>query len=386
MGVPMTIPVVGDESRVGGYRSDRRQSVFEDSIDYTTGPKRSIGKEDMRWKYKGPYLASQSEGDFSNYLSTEVRKRKGEFQSYLRTACANELTRAAELAATDEMPPPVAEQDVTEEQLTSYIRSLRRDRSALYKHIREFLDLAPVAPPDARAIESMIDNLALTSKGRGSKTSLSSEQFATTLSPFAKTGPPKTHPSAGLSYIRSAAYTPNHPQFGPQKKHTPVKARVVRPKGASGGAFAPTLGVGGFVVDVPGGGPDFNIGNTSKSHANMALQIPGLLQIEPDKVGGSKTYVHPKHASVTPKGKIILTVDSGEPEAIAVLENTTDKIPQPQPARPVGPAGLTRRLKGFSNSSRGYGLSDEPTPRQQPSSQSQGGGDPMTTLGNLMGL
>jgi hypothetical protein len=285
------------------------------------------------------------------------------------------------LASTEEMPPAILGDDVTQAQLTVFIKNLRNDRAALFGHIRTFLDLPPVAPPHERILESTLADME-----HGFKEKITSNQFAVSLSPYAVSGPPKTHPSAGLSYSRSSAHIFNHPQFGPQKYSPPVMGRVVRPKGASAGSFAPVLGVGGFVVDVPSGSaPSFNLGKSSRSAPQA--QIPGLLQIEPNKVGGSKAYLQPTHARVNPKGQVILEVKIGDPDAIAVLENTTDQIPKPR----TGPTSLggPSRSTGYSTSStsrsnRGYGVGDEDFSRNR-EPFARRGGDALKSLQDVIG-
>lgn len=383
--MPMTVPVVDDVQRVRSYQARRRKSVFEDDIDYTTPRRSAVGsRNDLGWKYKGPYLAGQSEGDFMDYLSTEVRKRKPEFLRFLRKHCAHQLTAKAQAALTEEeeMPDAISEEDVTQDQFTAYIKVLRKDRITRNSLIRDFFDLAPVTPAKTQGI---MDDLQ---KGFG----LSDEpimlagEIPPTTSPYGIGGPPKTHPSAGLSYARSQAYTPNHPQFGPQKHRRPVQGRVIRPRGAQGGSFNPTLGVGGFVVDAPGGADAFTIGPSRNGSAAVLTMIPGIQQIEPDKVGGSKTYLQLEHAQVNSKGQVILTVDYGDPEAVAVLENTTDQIPKPPTPAPKLPSFKgAGRVLGNSPGSSAYGLSNDATPNLFSSGPSGGGGDAMTTLKSLLG-
>lgn len=126
------------------------------------------------------------------------------------------------------------------------------------------------------------------------------------------------------------------------------------PKGAAAGNFAPVLGVGGFVVDIPSGvgASSFNVRGSAGRGSDGP--IPGLINIEPNKVGGSKAYVHPTSASVDPKGRVILKVEQADPEAVAVLEGKVDEIPRRQIMRTKG-LGLSPY--SLSRSSGGYGLS-----------------------------
>ena len=140
-------------------------------------------------------------------------------------------------------------------------------------------------------------------------------------SPYAETGPPKTHPSAGLSYLRTNRYIYNHPIYGPQEHPPPIQGRIVIPKNANVGSFAPKLGIAGVVTDSPLT-ESFNTSDSSakaKQGKSRKRTHPGLLNIEPDKFGGSKVYLRPGTASIDPSGRIDLRVESGEGPALAIL-------------------------------------------------------------------
>jgi hypothetical protein len=131
------------------------------------------------------------------------------------------------------------------------------------------------------------------------------------------------------------------------------------PRGAATGSFGAALGVGGFVTDVPKGYNSFDLRSGNRKKYGSSGQpdnpiVPGLLNIEPDKVGGSKMYVHPRSASIDPKGRVILNVVAAEPEAVSVHERTVGNIPVEQ-QRP-----MASRTTGFSktmiSSDKGYGL------------------------------
>ena len=354
--MPLTVPI----PRKGEFNSDTRRSVFDSELDSTTAGQSS--KEEHRWKFDGPWLAGQTEGQFNAYIATEVRKRKLEFQEYIRSACAKALTQEAKRAAfaageSEEAPAAIEVSDVTEEQLTTFVKKLRAEQTSLYALIRSFLDLPP--GPAAKLQDQVLDMLGSIKpqKARGT-------DFIGSQSPYAEHGPPSTHPSAGLAYSRTSQYLYNHPSFGPQQNKAPMKARIVMPKGAAVGSFAPTLGVGGFVTEVPGQTAGFR--DDFKTRTNSKVNIPGVLHIEPDKVGGSKVHVKPKHARIDPKGRVLLNVELADAEAVAVLEGTTDQIPAPSRLAP-GPSSFFKSTNLGSTSARrdesrgyglGYGLSD----------------------------
>lgn len=351
-----TPPPPSSKSTFGATDLDRRgeKSVFEDAIDSTTTSEGgSITKEDARWKFSGPWLAGLNEGAFNEYIKKEVRKKKLDFNKYLRTACAEALTKENQRAALEEeggVGETVQASDITDEQLSKYIKSLREDRTELYRHIRRFLDLPPAPNPSLPLGEAWISNMLGGPRASSTPPINPKDYQPTSESPYADSGPPRTHPSAGLSYGRTSAHTFNHPLYGPQNKKPPVQARVVMPKGAATGNFAPLLGVGGFVVDVPAGEASFNV--RTKNRPGLEPLTPGLQNIEPHKVGGSKAYVHPKSASVDPKGRIILKVEQADPEAVAVLEGKVDEIPRQEL---LYSKGLS--TKPPARSSEGYGLS-----------------------------
>jgi hypothetical protein len=97
--------------------------------------------------------------------------------------------------------------DVNGKEFESYLQYLRKDitlGSQLNGYIREFLDMPPIQRQG--------------SKDRG--TAFTVEESAFTLT---------THPSAGLSYLRTNNILRNHPILGPQRSDPPVKARVIAP-------------------------------------------------------------------------------------------------------------------------------------------------------------
>ena len=356
MGVPLSTPTKKKTSNFTDSNGSGK-SVFEDDIDSTTPSQGGVPRNnDARWKFSGPWLAGQTEGDFSTYVQKEVRRRKGDFQKFLRTACANAATKEAQRTATEqgeEISPAIQPSEITEEQLTSYIKSLRRDDYELYKQIRIFLDL----PPATHLVlpEDMLGALGIgpVSVDRR-QPAINADYYKGSDSPYAESGPPKTHPSAGLSYGRTSSHTFNHPVYGPQKYKSPVQARVVMPKGAATGNFGPRLGVGGFVTDVPSGSDTaFDLRGVYGRGKNGKPLIPGLLNIEPDRVGGSKAYVHPQFASIDPKGRVILSVGPADPGAVSVKEGTVDKIPAELQRTPMSrPRGFDKPV-GTQN---GYGL------------------------------
>ncbi|OAA57023.1 hypothetical protein SPI_07404 [Niveomyces insectorum RCEF 264] len=326
------------------------KSVFEEQADVVALPAdQRHTAADTRWKFKGPWLAGITDGAFQAYLRKQVRPRRSAFR--------------------------------TDANLTAYLRALRHDRPLLYRLVGKFLDLAPVAPSEkiyqnlARSSSSLTggflspllqygaDSGLLGGGGGGGNTSASGPG-----NPWAQDGPPSTHPSAGLSYLRTAAYIDNHPLYGPQKAHPPVPARVVAPRNASG-SWPAKLGVAGFVADTP-------VGETAY-HTRHTRSLPGLSLIDPTIVGGAKLPVRVAAAKINSQGRVIVAVAEADPEAVLVQRELEGKErlygqtaqlaatrADSQPLRrttrfgigPAGPQGGGSSSNPIISSPRNYGL------------------------------
>ncbi|TVY88547.1 37S ribosomal protein, mitochondrial [Lachnellula willkommii] len=323
MGIPLTTPQLKESTQ--SHLDPPVKSVFEDAIDTTATAEGTGSTEiDARWKFSGPWLAGQTEGEFNAYVQKEVRRRKLDFHKFLRGACSVALSKErreqrASSEGVDELELNPQAEDVTDEQFKDYVKSLRQDWTELYRHIRTFLDLPPAssAKPAADALHEMLNPLSPYSPEQDKSVSVS---------PYRDSGPPKTHPSAGLSYSRTNSTLFNHPVFGPQSSKSPIEARIISPKGSTNGITH--LGVGGFVTNTPFKDESYRLARKSSRPVPM---VPGLMHIEPDKVGGSKVYVQPKSAYVNPKGMVILDVDSAEIGAVDVKEGKTDYVQPPPP-------------------------------------------------------
>ncbi|TVY46077.1 hypothetical protein LOCC1_G001759 [Lachnellula occidentalis] len=360
MGIPLTTPRLKESTQ--SHLDSRSRSVFEDAIDITATPEGSGPTEiDARWKFSGPWLAGQTEGEFNAYVQKEVRRRKLDFHKFLRGACSVALLKGrreqrASSEGVDELELNPQAEEVTDEQFKDYVKSLRQDWTELYRHIRTFLDLPPAASvnPPAEIFNEMFQNLP--------SSTVQEKDTTVSVSPYRDSGPPKTHPSAGLSYTRTNSTLFNHPVFGPQSSKPPVKARIIAPKGAINGTT--NLGVGGFVTSTPFNDESFRMSSSrNRGRGNMAVpMVPGLLNIEPDRVGGSKVYVQPKSATINPKGLVILRVAGAETGAVDVKEGNTDHYMHPPPTptftNGVSPRGFSRSLQLDGAGAKDFGLNN----------------------------
>lgn len=296
LGVAVSIPK-GNERGTAPSRSDHSgKSVFEEDMDFTVSREGRAG--DKRWKFNGPWLARMAEGDFLEYLEKKVRPKRAQFRRLLKDKLAADQTAHQATIAKDQgkpAPPTIHPSDITEQEFTNYVRSLRSDRATLYGLVSKFLDLAPLGQPVGII-----------------QTFLSTGDNAAAESPYGKSGPPPSHPSAGISYLRTGSYMENHPVYGPQGRHTPVMSRVVYPR--SGPAPA-KLGVGGFVADAPAGDNEFNMRHSRTRISHNKKMLAGIQHLDTNTYGGAKAYVDPQSASIDPSGRVVLQLREADPES-----------------------------------------------------------------------
>ncbi|KAK7697680.1 hypothetical protein SLS64_013310 [Diaporthe eres] len=265
----------------------RPESVFESKYDFTAIDSEKKSKAgQMRWKYQGPWLATLTEGEFQKFIKKSVRPRKTEFRQFLREKLAARLTQDAKDRASKEGGDEAAQAagvvppgDITENQLTDFLRELRQDRTSLFDTVGEFLDLAPIEPPQP---SDQIGDLAPYQS-----------KHLERVNPYALHGPPITHPSAGLSYLRTSAYLDNHPAYGPLKYHPPIKGRVfVSSSDANSLGKSGTLGLGGFIV--------------GSKQISQDLRANATRTYDPGAEGGQKVWAHVFSAQVNSQGRVLL--------------------------------------------------------------------------------
>lgn len=299
--IAMSVPRAKDSLRGDSSRSSMwPKSVFEEDMDFTDP--HSSRDDEKRWKFKGPWLARMNEGDFIQYLNKAVHPRRAQFRALLKGKLAEDMTIGRNKAALENgkpAPPNVQPRDITDEQFTEYLRHLRNDRGTLYALVSKFLDLAPLGRP----VGLMEGIMQAHVKG----------------GLYGKSGPPASHPSAGISYLRTSSYMENHPVYGPQARRTPALARVVYPRVGHNKA---KLGVGGFVADVPAGDNEFNLRfGRGRTHNNSKM-LNGIAHLDTTTYGGAKAYVEPQTASVDPSGKIVLQLRETHPEAQVIAKES----------------------------------------------------------------
>lgn len=296
--IAMSIPKRRTEAGSTLRDTPGNKSVFEERFDSTS----SDDPNNLRWKYKGPWLARMTEGEFGSFLDKEVRPQRTKFRSLLRQGLAEDITARQNSYAMEkgiDAPPAVTAEDITEAQFTEYLRALRNDRAVLYGIVSKFLDLAPLGQP-VGVVQSLFPPVAE--------------------SPWGKAGPPTTHPSAGISYLRTNSVLENHPVYGPQGRRSPTLARLISPRTM---AKPPRLGVAGFVADPPPGDNEFNNRN-SKAKGGLR-PVNGIANLDTTTFGGAKAYVEAVTASVDPSGRVVLELREAGAEAQVIAKENAGK-------------------------------------------------------------
>ena len=308
-GAPVLISVF-EERRDFTTPAPSRSPAIKGSSDPAQGSKNDGDPLSLRWKFGGPWLAGMTDGEFGRYIAKKVHPRRPEFRQFLRERLAAQKTAARKTSMSDQDAStptnaisPVQASEITEEELLEYTRGLRGDRHELFNLVSRFLDLAPVSNADSHLAAGSLEFYHV-----GKPYDLHRD------SPYASEGPPITHPSAGLSYLRTQSFLENHPIYGPQDAHASVKARIVTPRfGATNSA--PKIGVGGFIANIPTFDSSFNDRRLRMSSAVTGGEvIAGLNDFDPSQEGGAKVYVQVQTANVDATGKVQLKLLERKPE------------------------------------------------------------------------
>lgn len=325
---------LAEKQRTATGASKPSRSVFDSQYDNTHFDNRTQSEDPpmklnrQRWKYGGPWLAGQSDIQFQEYVR-KVKKRKPDFRQFLHTQLATIKAAARRREAVEEgTDAETVGVSVTKEEVDNYVKHLRNDDDAMQKVLEEFLDLP---------------RNEVQTQGRG-------------ISDYDENGPPTTHPSAGLSYLRTGSRIFNHPNFGPQASETPVEGRVVAPQKIQGRTQARALiGVGGVV-------------GVDSRYTYTKNEEPGLASFDPDIPGGAKLWVNPRKAIVGSQGKIELIVDRATKNAVNIARGLHSEDVKPPEALPE--AAMTAALRDrttptltpdqlrIKRSNQGYGVED----------------------------
>ncbi|KAI9726133.1 MAG: hypothetical protein M1834_009409 [Cirrosporium novae-zelandiae] len=290
LNIPISIPPRSS------MRRETLRSVFDDEFDPANPDPTDMNQK--RWKFKGPWLAAKDEGGFQHYIQRTIRRKRPEFRAFLRQHLAQVRYTEARMKATNRGRQLPSESDfnpalITDAELRSYIRELRqqtKERSNIHASpldfiIFKFLDL-PTHP---------------------------------SASLFSETGPPPSHPSGGLSYLRTSSIITNHPLLGPQEQPPPVPAIVLKPsRGQNGYLDSPALGVAGVAVEF---------------RKRDLRQVPtfkdqDLTSFNNRDIGvGDTVYVQPLSAHIDNEGRIRMDIDLASQDTIAIAQGNIEKPP-----------------------------------------------------------
>jgi hypothetical protein len=289
------------------------KSIFDSSFDNTTSPAISAHRTSLpdgsssteakepepsyqkpssaapkRWRHEGPWLAGMSGMEFDAYLNKTVRRQRGNFRDMVRQhllADRREKLRRQAMEEGEGVGSTPVEIEVTQEEVTDHLRMLRSKPEIFGPMIAKFLDL-----PEGPSSQGSWTHEPVFPYGRN-----------TVAAPvYADVGPPKTHPSAGLSYLKRGpdTYARNDPVHGAQMAPPPVQARVLKTRRGPGNITA-TIGVAGVIAD-----------DTDPSIRSTGLYTPFRPQ-----PGGRKGLVKLKSASINSNGTINLNVASNASSA-----------------------------------------------------------------------
>ncbi|KAL9001486.1 MAG: hypothetical protein Q9169_000061 [Polycauliona sp. 2 TL-2023] len=333
IGLPISMPVKQTGAFVSNStlntRSTPPTSVFEHTYDNTE--KSDDQKDARRWKFKGPWLAGKTEGDFDLYLEKHVRQRKFEFRNFVRDRVVQEKRLVQRRKAQESGDDTESQVEVTEDDVDSYLKQLRHDKVRLYMLVEDFLDL-PISVDPKQPEGTFV-------------VMMDSDQ-----------GPPKTHLSAGLSYLRTASHMTNHPVLGPMEEEPPVQARVLRPQltNAVVKHYCALLGIGGVAAN------DVTVRTAFKD--NGRREKSGIQKFDAESEGGAKLWVLPDRASVDAHGRLKLHTLRVTQADEAIYQNVVpEPVAVPYSSNSSQMPQLDSSYRSRMGNSSAYGLSMDDT-------------------------
>ena len=328
----LDMPLVAQEKRKHVSRAlPSVRSVFDSQYDNTHIREREVsgGPAKQRWKYKGPWLAGKTDGEFKEYVEKKVKRQKLDFRRYLgdRLAQTKAVARRREAVEQGEDLETLSLVDVavSETEIEKYMRHLRNNEVDLHRLVEEYLDLP---------------------REEG-------ESLGGSSSHYDEKGPPTTHPSAGLSYLRTDSHIYNHPELGPQENKAPIQGRIIVPQKTGDRMNTQALvGVAGVV-----GKDNRKVFWKEKADEGGA----GIGRFDPDIPGGGKLWIHPMLASIDSHGRIDLVLDRADRNALSVALGVHSDGPKPPPAAVAAAHDrevptLTQTPSRSSGTISGYGL------------------------------
>jgi hypothetical protein len=237
-----------------------------------------------RWRFEGPWLGGISNGNFEAFLDGFDAEKISAFREHLKQGIVSRRRKAhvdqvAAAASEQQEAPPPPSAEVSEEEVDHLLRTLREETQTFAAEIASFLDLP-----------GTLDH------GKSTRWSSTKDQQTHMSKYHQNAGPPRTHPSAGFSYLRSDRYATMSARFGPQNPFHPLPARYLKQlpyavRNTDGLEQKHQWGVGGFVV---------NIGQTGARSEDHNWRTSN---------GGPKAVASLASATVASNGSMMLKVN-----------------------------------------------------------------------------
>ncbi|KAL1386240.1 mitochondrial ribosomal protein MRP51 [Phyllosticta capitalensis] len=269
----MNMPISLPGRKIGASQTPAFVSAFTENEDNTYLDENMREEGQRKWRFKGPSVGEMTSGDFEKFLNTKVKGAKRTFGLFLKEkieeSTLHERREAARNQGTD--PPLYADIELSPEAFQARIKRLREDTglsSPLSRWIMEYFDM-PQLRAEPKPYKMDNQELLLESEMKISK--------------------PRTHPSAGLSYLRTRNFMDNHPILGPRDEHAPIEARLLSSTTETNKNAK--IGVAGIVSNL-------------HRHQNADSRTSNKYNF--DGKGGHKLWVTPTHASVDSNGRINL--------------------------------------------------------------------------------
>lgn len=297
----LNLSVTTTPRRIRNSARFQRLGVFDANLDNTDPAK--VSAETSRWKFKGPWVSGMTQGDFDAYLSKELNNRKGDFTMYLRQHARQQIQinerarRRHEGSAANESHADTI--NLESGKGSSISDSVEPTDGEIDNYIQRLRNTFTLGSELAVLVEKFLDLPTVQSSGNAAADMQAKSQFY-------EQGPPKTHPSAGITYLKSDAFLDMHPILGPQKHHAPVEARILSsPYFGSKGAGK--IGIAGVVGNDPSGREKFrSIPKAPDDSDPWEVSDRASNGIGIGTPGGNRIWVQPTRLGVNSRGRISL--------------------------------------------------------------------------------
>ncbi|KAF2443148.1 hypothetical protein P171DRAFT_56264 [Karstenula rhodostoma CBS 690.94] len=315
-----------------------------------------------RWKHEGPWLPGMSADEFTKYMTEQLSRRKHEFNKYLRHYVKNEIYTSRQVASRNKTPENPLDLDahLAQQEDPAYIAEQEKvwaniSPKEIHAGINKLRSEAAVNPLQSKLVQRLIVPFLRIPTIKLKDTTFSTDAKSDDAVRYRfddDVAPLSTHPSAGLGYLRTNAYVPNHPILGPQNERLPVQARVIESRTASRSTTA-KLGVAGFVTN-----DEFV---STGERKNFRANEDPAYDIDIKTEGGAKVNVLPRFASVTNNGRVHIKLQRSVGAEVQVAKGELEDRPPGRSAAVENPEDL---LRGLGSGQSGTEL-DEQSPQAQ---------------------